>query len=202
MEKYKTLIFLDYDDTLLPTSWIIKNNINTDNERQNKYISYFFKLDYLLSQLLSTLSKYGQVVICTNASAKWVMTSSSLVPTSQKILRQKTIIISARDAYGNMYPDNMAMWKKKTFEDVTHWFYRNYKFQNIISAGDAEYEFTALTDLYDEESKYRILKTIRFTKDPSLDDLADELAVFNNCAEKILLNVSHLDLEFKDKKFV
>ncbi len=202
MNKYKSLIILDWDDTLFPTSWIVKNNINIDNKQiQNKYIVYFFKLDFLVSQLLLNLSKYGQVVIITNASIKWMLLSSTMLPTTQKVLKNKVLIISARDAYQYKYPGDMSIWKKKAFEDVVNNYFKNHKLQNIVSGGDAEYEFLALTDLYDENSvvENRLLKTIRFMKDPSFDDLIDQLEVFNECAQKVLLNRGHLDLEFKGK---
>jgi len=203
MNKYKSLIILDWDDTLFPTSWIVKNNINIDNKQmQNKYIIYFFKLDFLVSQLLLNLSKYGQAVIITNASTKWILLSSTILPTTQKVLKNNVLIISARDAYQHKYPGDMSIWKKKAFEDVVNNYYENHKLQNIVSGGDAEYEFLALTDLYNENSvvKNRLLKTIRFMKDPSFDDLIDQLEVFNDCAQKVLLNRGHLDLEFKSKQ--
>lgn len=202
MNKYKSLIILDWDDTLFPTSWIIKNNIDINNKQmQNKYIVYFLKLDFLVSQLLLNLSKYGQVVIITNASLKWILTSSTILPTTQNVLKEYILVISARDAYHNKYPENMNMWKKKAFESIVNNYFENYKLQNIVSGGDAEYEFYALTDLYNDQSviKNRLLKTIRFIKNPSFYDLLDQLNVFNECAQKVLFNMDHLDLQFKNK---
>ena len=202
MNKYKSLIILDWDDTLFPTSWIIKNNIDIDNKQmQNEYIVYFLKLDFLVSQLLLNLSKYGQVVIITNASLKWILMSSAILPKTQQVLKTNTLVISARDVYHNKYPENMNMWKKKAFENIVNNYFENYKLQNIVSGGDAEYEFYALTDLYNDQSiaNNRLLKTVRFIKNPSFYDLLDQLDVFNKCAQKVLLNMGHLDLKFKSK---
>jgi len=202
MNKYKTLTILDWDDTLFPTSWIVKNNINlNDNKMQNQYIVFFSRLDTLLYQLLLKLMKYGQIIIVTNAVTKWVMISSAMLPNTQKILKNKILILSARDAYQEKYPDAMHVWKKKVFEQIVAEYFANNKLQNIISVGDAEHEFNATTDLYNEHSviKNRLLKTVRFMKDPSFDELIDQIEVLNNCADKILMSPKHLDLKFNSK---
>jgi len=202
MNNHKTLIIFDWDDTLFPTFWTIQNNINlSDKKAQNQYIVFFAKLDTLLYQMLTNLLKYGDVAIVTNAGARWIVISSSMLPNTQKILRDKILILSARDAYHNEYPDQMHIWKKKVFKDIVTDYYKKYTLQNIISIGDAEYEFIALTDLYDHNSviKKRLLKTVRFKKEPSFDDLMDQLEVFNNSSDKIILNNNHMDLKFENK---
>lgn len=202
MNKYKTLTILDWDDTLFPTSWIVKNNINlNDTKMQNQYIVFFSRLDTLLYQLLLKLMKHGQIIIVTNAVTKWVMISSTMLPNTQKIIKNKILILSARDAYQEKYPDAMHVWKKKVFEQIVAEYFANNKFQNIISVGDAEHEFNATIDLYNEHSviKNRLLKTVRFMKDPSFDELMDQLEVLNNCADKVLMSPKHLDLKFNQK---
>ena len=202
MNDRKTLIIFDWDDTLFPTFWTIQNNINLiDKKVQNQYIVFFAKLDTILYQILTKLLNYGNVAIVTNAGSKWIMVSSCMLPNTQKILRDKILILSARDAYQNKYPDQMHLWKKKVFRNIVAEHFKDHNLQNIISIGDAEYEFTALTDLYNHNSviKKRLLKTIRFKKEPSFDDLMDQLEVFNECAIKIVLNSDHMDLKFENK---
>lgn len=200
MDNYKTLIILDWDDTIFPTSWVIKNNINlNDKNMQNQYIVFFARLDGILYDLLHKLLKHGQVIIVTNAVIKWVIVSSNILPYTQKILKEKILILSARDAFQNKYPNEMHKWKKKIFEKIVEQYFIKHKLQNILSVGDAEHEFNALTDLYNEHSivKLRLLKTIRFMKDPSFDQLIDQLEVFNNCADNVLSSKKHMDLIFK-----
>jgi|LakMenE01Jun11ns_1017448.scaffolds.fasta_scaffold9341662_1 hypothetical protein len=202
MADYKTLTIFDWDDTLFPTSWIVKNNINlNDKNMQNQYIVFFSRLDTLLYNLLNRLLKYSQIVIVTNAVIKWVIVSSNMLPNTQKILKDKILILSARDIFQDKYPNEMHMWKKKVFEKVVNDFFTNTMKQNIISVGDAEYEFNATTDLYNEHSviKYRLLKTVRLMKDPSFEELIDQLDVLNNCIQKIVLSRQHFDLKFEGK---
>lgn len=114
MDNYKTLTILDWDDTLFPTSWIVKNNINlNDKNMQNQYIVFFSRLDTVLYDLLNKLLKHGQIIIVTNAVIKWVIISSNMLPHTQKILKDKILILSARDAFQSKYPNEMHKWKKK-----------------------------------------------------------------------------------------
>lgn len=201
--KYRTLVIFDWDDTLFPTTWTVKNNINlSDDTTHHKYIVYFSKLDMLLYKLLSECLRSGSVFIVTNAVKRWVSVSSSILPNTQKIINNNIQIISARDEYQEKYPNNIELWKRMTFQDLVSKYFNKYPFQHIISVGDAEHEFNALTDLYNESSitRHRLLKTVRFIREPSFDALIDQLEVLDNCINKVLNNKEHMDLTFKSKK--
>jgi len=196
MNKYKNLIIFDWDDTLFPTSWITKNDIDITNP-QIQYV--FLKLDILIYQVLQKMIKYGQIVIVTNAVGKWVNMSANVLPKTQNILNKNIIILSARDNFEKLYPTQTHIWKKLLFKEIVNNYFKNYKLQNIISIGDAEHEFYALIDLYNENSikKQRLLKTIRFMKEPSLDSLIDQLGVLNKTNHKIINHQNHMDLTFQ-----
>ena len=182
MENYKTLIILDWDDTLFPTSWISKNNINLlDQTVQNKYIVFFSRLDNLLYQMINTMIKFGKVIIITNATKKWIQISSEMLPHTQKIINRYITVISAKDTHEKDYPMQSNIWKKISFRETITEHFKNHKYQNIISVGDAEHEFNAMTDLYDIMSltKKRLLKTVRFMRDPSFENLIDQLEVLD-----------------------
>ena len=86
--KNKTLIILDWDDTLFPTSWATKNDIDlTDPDTQNKYIVSFSKLDLLLHKLLTNFLNCGTVIIVTNATLGWVLISSNILPSTQELIK-------------------------------------------------------------------------------------------------------------------
>lgn len=202
INKYKTLTILDWDDTLFPTSWIVKNDINLTNKNtQHQYIVFFSQLDTILYKILIKLLKYGKVFIVTNAVIKWVIISSTILPNTQKLISNNITIISAREMFQNKYPDKMHLWKKLTFKQLIDNNFSEYQYQNIISIGDAEHEFNATVDLYDKNSviKHKLLKTIRFKKDPSFESLIDQLEVLEKNLHNILVNIKHYDLKFEDK---
>ena len=183
--KSKTLIILDWDDTLFPTSWLIKNNINLlDTENRWRYISLFTDLDLVLSNLIQKLKQYGKVVIITNAMPDWINNSLSVLPKTSKSL-QLVSIVSARKLFQGQFND-MDEWKKRTFKTVVAQEFHNKKLMNIISIGDAEYEYRALIDLYNwqlensgenRRAKRKILKSVKLLHSPSHDALIEQLMV-------------------------
>lgn len=190
---HKTLIILDWDDTLFPTSWVVQNGLNlADVSVQNKFIVYFARLDMLLHKILNNLiSKIGKVIIVTNAKEKWIDISTMILPNTKKLIKDNIKVISARDIYSKKIPGNMHLWKKIVFRKIVDTYY--YNAQNIISVGDAEYEFNALIDLYDPK-KPRLIKSVRFVQLPSFDKLIKELEVLDNCIDDINNSKTNIDL--------
>ena len=45
--------------------------------------------------------------------------------------------------------------------------------------------------------KHRLLKTIRFMKEPSFESLIDQLGVLNKSNHKIINHLNHMDLTFQ-----
>jgi hypothetical protein len=200
--KYKTLIILDWDDTLFPTTHTVMTGINNKLMTQDhgNITQDFSGLDNLLYKLLLRMLSYGKVVIVTNASTNWIELSSNLLPKTKKLLVNMDII-SARDIMQQKYPENMNMWKKEIFEEVVLEYFASHGYQHIISIGDADYEFIALIELYNEHafSKKRLLKTVRFMHSPSFHALTDELNVLNNNLDSIIKSKKHMDLKFDSK---
>lgn len=201
--KHRTLIIFDWDDTLFPTSWLVKNGIDlTNNNTQQQYIVLFSSLDLVLYNLLNTLTLNNQVVIITNAVKKWVELSTIVLPKTGTIITKYIPIVSARDLYKQQYPEDMTQWKKHTFKNLVHNYYKNSKSQNIISVGDAEYEFLATTNLYDTSAynNNKLLKTVKLFQDPSFDSLLNQLKLLSHSFNKIISCNKHLDLKFKDNQ--
>jgi len=197
--EHKTLIIFDWDDTLFPTSWLIQNNINLSDElTRNKYIILFTRLDMLLNQLLIIAMKHGKVIVVTNAVNKWIDVSLDMLPNTKRLIKNNIDVISARELYQDKYQEQMGIWKKLVFQKYVMDHFKTYPLQNIISIGDAEYEFNALIDLYNTHSviKKRLLKTIRFMKDPTFEALYDQLEVLKKCFVQIIRSKKHMDLVF------
>ena len=204
MKESNTIIIFDWDDTLFPTSWTVDNSIDlSDSDTQNKFIVYFSRLDMLLYKLLmNCLKNNSNIYIVTNATIKWINISLSMLPNTKKIIDKNVKVLSARD----LHQENntkMEEWKKLTFLDIHNNKYKNYKKYQIVSVGDAEYEYNALINLFNQDSvsNQRILKTVKLLKNPSFDSLVDQLEVLNSCIDKIIKRDRHLDLKFKDHNF-
>ena len=197
-----TLIILDWDDTLFPTSWINKNNIEFLSE-QNKTILYnkfFHKIDNNLYGLLTKLIKCGKVLIITNALLNWIDMSVNILPKTSKLLKSNVIkIISARGEFSH-YTNNMVDWKKLAFKRELQLLLENTKINNIISIGDAEYEYMALINLYENnKQKYRLLKSIKFKRNPNINEIDEQIEITDNAIVDVCTHRGHLDLVFRDK---
>lgn len=194
INKKNTLIILDWDDTLFPTTWIVKNNINIENDIE-KYKKEFIKLDKLLYKTFKKLLNYGQVAIITNAMLKWVLMSLKVLPITSKLINNKIQIISARDECENSDIE-LKYWKTVIFNDYVTLNFKNQKsVQNILSIGDAEYEINALINLNDKKYKKRLLKAVKFIPMPKYEVLLEQIEILNESIENICNQTSHMDLK-------
>ena len=69
---------------------------------------------------------------------------------------EKINIISARGNFQGIFP-NMMDWKKEAFKVA-----KSQKYINVISVGDAHYEYNALIGLYNKDNKTNRLSSIIF----------------------------------------
>ena len=192
-QSHKTLIILDWDDTLFPTSWVMDNSIDlADPSTRMKYNEVFKELDELLSSFLAKTNSLGTTLIITNAMPEWVQLSSSLLRKTNKILKNIEVI-SARERYRNR---QMKDWKKHCFLDEIKKY--GHEIDNIVSIGDATYEYIALVNLYNHQKRYydRLLKAVKLQRYPSYDHLHEQLSMMNNNISKICRHKNHLDLQF------
>lgn len=213
------LFIIDWDDTLFPTSWVNKNNIDmTKPQEMLKYKLYFLELDKTISNLLNTLNEFGDIFIVTNASLNWIKYClSNLVYTRNTIIKNNIRIVSARDSYsGNN--SSPTEWKILTFqdivEDIIKKINKNIKpntFINIISIGDAMYEYMALINLDNFIKSYiksnivqhtqqhfnYLLKSVKFVEKPDFSYIIDQIQVLHNNTDNIVNRLEFIDLKFK-----
>jgi hypothetical protein len=199
LSKNKTLIILDWDDTLFPTTWITTNEINLRNNIDvDKHRQYFSQVDLDLNNLLIKLTQCGTVIIVTNALLSWIKLSTAILPRTSKTM-EKIKVISARGDYQNKSANPMD-WKKLAFESIIQGMEK--KINNIISVGDAEYEYNALISLYDSNYNpkyYKLLKSVKFIKYPTKDVIIDQIRVLERASVKIVTSKTHLDIKMNQK---
>jgi hypothetical protein len=216
---YLTNIFIiDWDDTLFPTSWVNKNKINLLNtDSINNYKLYFLELDKTISLFLESLDKIGDIYIVTNASIKWIKNCLSILNlTKNLIINKKIRIVSARDSYSQMN-NSPTEWKILTFqdivEDIINKINRNLKpntIINIISIGDAMYEYIALINLDNFIKSFittknsqtnnnftYLLKNIKFIEKPEFEYVIEQIQELHKNKDNIINKLEFIDLKFK-----
>ncbi len=199
INKNNSLVIIDWDNTLFPTTWVTKNNINLQNNinnLNNSYIQYFNNLDTSISSLLNIIQKVSKVLIVTNAMNDWINICLNVLPKTKKEL--ETIrVVSARKRYQEKTP--MDQWKVNTFVEEIGVELPDKALQNIVSIGDAVYEYNALVNLWvnNPNKINRYLKNIKFKEEPTQDILIDQLNTTKTSIHKVIFTHGHLDLQFK-----
>ena len=207
--NFKTIMCIDWDDSLFATSWVNKNMINLNSEESVKeYKLYFIELDKTISELLKELLNYGEIYIVTNANIKWIKACLNVLPLTKKVIMEKYVrIVSARDIYSQT-TSSPTEWKVNTFRDILHKTVEdlpsNFEcstFLNIISIGDAHYEYVALLKLDDyfkdiNDKVNYLLKSVKFIEKPDFDVIIDQLKVVEKNAKSIIGKIGYLDLKF------
>jgi hypothetical protein len=195
IEYDSTLIIIDWDDTLFPTTWHKSKDIDlTCPNSRYKNLSYFKNLDDNLNKLIKKIKTHGHVVIITNASPEWIKLTLSILPKTKNILKNVQIV-SARKRYQKKL--NEREWKMRTFNDIIDEKIKKFKYTNILSLGDSKYEHYALINLFNHDKlKHKYLKSIKFIKSADYDIIIDQINIINDNIKNICESKRHMDLDF------
>jgi hypothetical protein len=206
------IIFFDWDDTLFFTQFLnTPHGLELEHSRSQKtqnilmYISLMaqnpqytqdrrmldnliLEFDELLFRLLSNIMRFGRIFIVTNALNGWIQGLAMFyLPKSWQLL-QHLPLISARSNYESaQYPAsdaNYIEWKKFTFANILLTIMDVHDF-NIVSVGDSSHEFQAMKSIARSVPNYN-MKLVKFKKFPTIQQLYEELSVFENRFPEIL----------------
>ena len=198
-KSHNSLIIFDWDDTLLPTTFLTQggayneNMILTDNEQKK-----IEKLEKSALNLLNVALSKGDVYIITNAGLGWVeFSAKKYYPKIFEIL-PKIRIISARCQWENVFPNDTKRWKIQTFLSLQKELDTKLV-TNIICLGDSLYEMEAgriLANCFTEA----FVKTIKFKEGPKLEELNKQLIIVYNQFTSICSAVKSLTIRVEKKK--
>ena len=151
-EKKHCIIALDWDDTLLCSSWLSATGYaGLDIVPSEKVLASCALVANSVAALIIEAQKYGDVIIVTNASEGWVQgTCALLMPTVWPLISSLKIF-SAQHLHSDKTPST-HLWKKFVFRDYI-WSVYGYDFKhavNFVSIGDGlceEYAVHALNGI-------------------------------------------------------
>jgi hypothetical protein len=142
----KTLFFVDWDDTLLPSTWLLERGINEsalDTSEEEKAL--LDRVDVGVTRFLSVLCELGTVVILTSASLQWLFSSQAAFLPRTALVAASLSNVSARDLYEEYFPGDPTAWKTSAMHDVmSRHFEHTCHRGNVISIGDSTQERLAL----------------------------------------------------------
>jgi len=177
-----TLFILDWDDTLLPSSWLHQNGISMnpssmDMGAKQHHTEVCETVAPHVADLITRAKEFGQVMIVTNATKSWVEHGCALFMPSILTLILSLPIISAADLYEYTSSNPMA-WKRIAFQnDVLYLAFCGQPIttRTVISIGDGEPERQAVHTLASSPYGSIVAKSLKFRDKPSPVMLVEEL---------------------------
>jgi len=179
-----TMIILDWDDTLLPSTWLQQQGLSIAVGSPLPDADQRATLKRLANCAIRALKKakrLGLVTIITNGEKGWVeLSCCKFFPELFPVL-EGIKILSARSAYEPMHPGNPTQWKIVAFhKEISAFFLVAESGQkNMISIGDSLHERTALLDATDGRACWT--KSMKFVERPSPFQLVKQLKLLSGC---------------------
>jgi len=196
-KTHNSLFIYDWDDTFLPTSYLIREDMVDKIELSNELNYLFVILEEIIINILNLSINKGKVYIITNSSKSWFYFSSEkFFPNLNSILK-KIKIISARDEYEDLYPGDTKIWKQKAFLQLKNEINDNVP-SNIICFGDSLIELEAgkILSSYLSDS---FIKTVKFKEKPEVEDLIKQLNLIADKFDFIYSKAKNLSIKVEQR---
>lgn len=176
-----TVIIFDWDDTLLCTSWLCQH---MDFAPSGDLYAHLRKIAQQSQSMLEAALKMGHTYVITNSMSGWVEHSAGLwVPELLPVLRQVQII-SARDTYEHLYPDDAGQWKLQAFLEIRHQFAAT-PIENLVVLGDEDFEMRAAQAM-ENDLPSAFIKTVKFQAKPSAKEHLRQLELVAEKFDRIV----------------
>jgi len=195
----ETVMIFDWDDTMLPSSWVQENGLRLDNEVPLP-AECQQQLGMLARRIVKTLrvaKQLGTVVLVTNAERGWIeLSCQRFMPTLSPVL-ESVKLMSARSEYERPDLPSPFEWKLRAFGSEIG---RNFasdiggrRRKNILSLGDSAHEREAVLRVTACMPNCRT-KSLKFVERPSIDQLCRQHQFIARCFRRIVHHDGNLDL--------
>lgn len=196
----ETLVIFDWDDTLLPTSWL-QRSARGGRALTPEQQGLLQGLARAAENTLRVAKEHGTVAVVTNAEEGWVQYScGQYLPGLAPLLRDVRII-SARSTYEPLghSPDE---WKCRAFQQLVADHYAQDHLRggrrNVLSLGDSMHEHTALLRAAGGTPGCHA-KSLKLSERPTVDHLTDEHEMLSGCLVEAIHHDGDLDLEIAEE---
>jgi len=196
-QAQSTVIFVDWDDTLLCSSYLSGQGLRLDTEHEpSRDVARELKdLEVSVISLLKLAKNYGDVHVVTNAETGWVQLSAKKFIPGVVPLLEEVSVLSARSAYEPLFPESPLKWKFYAFrEKLCDLFTKVHYHKNIISFGDSHVEREAVRAVTRGLPNTKT-KSVKFAEKPSMEQLRWQLELVTNCFQYIHSHDGDLDLQ-------
>lgn len=193
-----TILIFDWDDTVLPSTWIQEQGLRLDDESvvTEEQKAILNNMAVYAQETLLVAKRHGKVVLVTNAERGWIELSCQKFMPSLYASLEDVKILSARSTYEHQGVASPFEWKYLAFETEIHSFYELFSLdqrKNVISFGDSAHEREALIRVT-ERMPSCCTKSMKFVERPEVDQLIKEHELISGCFKHIVNHVGNLDL--------
>lgn len=184
------LVFIDFDNTLYPTSYVVKMKKQL-TKIQKKQLD-----DKIYALLIKIIRLIGKIYIVTSASSSWIFQCCQHLPKTFNLIRSNECeLVSAREWRQIGEKDmNTKKWKCESFIHIAEQYFQTVLLKNkdkkikltrdihLISIGDGREEHEALEFLTScfRKSPFVHSKSIQIEKNCSPNDIITILNNLNN----------------------
>ena len=183
---HRTLIIFDWDDTLLPTSWLNNQYLLQDPTSKPSEATSII-LDDIAESVLTVLrlaQMHGVVIIITNSEVGWVQrTCHRFLPKCLDLI-DSIPIVSARTSY-ERFTTSQVEWKIRAFRA------QRVSAHNILSIGDSECERQAVATL---KQPGCIVKSLKLDSNPSPGKIKTQLIMLREMISRVIEHPTSLDI--------
>ena len=181
-DRSSLVIFVDWDDTLFPTSELLAKALLHDSmtkqqpQLPDSVAKQLRQLEQNVLDFLTEAHQKGHLVIVTNAARGWIdqLTEWAMPRVGLYMERKHIAVRYARECVGSD-PRDVQTWKQATFCMEAERARARLSYPrplSLVSVGDMPYERDAAHTVAKPDDT---VKTIKFLEDPTLRELQHEL---------------------------
>lgn len=197
----ETFFFFDWDDTILPSSWVQRQGLRLDTnshptaEQRNSLA----EVASVAGRTLRAARQQGTVILVTNAERGWIeLSCQKFLPTLSPML-ENVKIVSARTSYESSQSPSPLDWKLRAFEaEIIHYFGTEAVFdpterKNVFSLGDSIHEREALLRATASAPNCQS-KSLKFVERPDTSQICKQHELIVSAFEQLVHHQGNLDL--------
>eukprot|EP00931_Biecheleriopsis_adriatica_P009652 TRINITY_DN110714_c0_g1_i1.p1 TRINITY_DN110714_c0_g1~~TRINITY_DN110714_c0_g1_i1.p1 ORF type:complete len:353 (+),score=92.36 TRINITY_DN110714_c0_g1_i1:63-1121(+) len=199
--REETLIIFDWDDTVLPSSWVKNHGLRLDDGSRVEawQREELGQVARAAAQTLRAAKQLGTVVLITNAERGWIeLSCNKFLPTLLPIL-EDIKLVSARTTYEGPEITSPVDWKVHAFKNEIDRFYARQtrlgaeRRKNVLSLGDSIHEREALMRATAPMQDCRS-KSVKFKEMPDIPEILKQHSLVASCFEQIVHHDANLDM--------
>lgn len=197
----ETLLIFDWDDTLLPSTWLHAQGLQIDagSELTSSQREQLSELATIVAETLRLAKQLGTVVLVTNAEQGWVeLSCQKFMPMLYPCL-ENVKILSARSTFETVDVPSPLDWKIRAFDSEIVRFFgldtllQSNKRKNLLSFGDSIYEREALIRVTSCLPNCRS-KSLKFIEQPDVPEICKQHMLITKSFGQIVHHDGPLDL--------